>query len=159
MMRVGIGYDIHRLQAGRRLVLGGVEIPSPIGLRGHSDADVVTHALMDAMLGAAAQGDIGQHFPPDDDRYRDVSSLALLAHVRSILEDCHYTIVNADIVIVAEKPRMAPFCAEMRTLLAGALGVDAGVIGIKATTNEGVGPEGRMEAISAHAVVLLERTP
>ncbi|GAC1324927.1 MAG: 2-C-methyl-D-erythritol 2,4-cyclodiphosphate synthase [Chloroflexota bacterium] len=156
MTRVGLGYDIHRLEAGRKLVLGGVEIASPVGLVGHSDADVVTHALMDAMLGAAAHGDIGMHFPPDDDRFRDISSLVLLARVRKMLDESHWALLNADIVIVAEHPRLAPHSPRMREVLAHVLGVPDNVIGIKATTNEGVGAEGRQEAISAQAVVLLE---
>ena len=156
MMRVGLGYDIHRLAVGRRLVLGGVEIPAPAGLQGHSDADVVLHSLMDALLGAAALGDIGQHFPPSDAQFRDISSLVLLERVRTLLQAAGVHLVNADIMVVAEQPRLAPFVAHMRHNIAAALEVEVSTIAIKATTNEGVGPEGRREAISAQAVVLVE---
>lgn len=155
MNRVGLGYDIHRLAPGRRLVLGGVAIPSPLGLEGHSDADVVLHALMDALLGAAALGDIGHHFPPGDDRYRGVSSLELLAQVSDLVSAAGFRLVNADVVLVAERPRIAPYTVEMRTEIARTLGVEATAISVKATTNEGVGPEGRGEAMSARAVVLI----
>lgn len=155
MIRVGLGYDIHRLSPGRALVLGGVPIPSPLGLEGHSDADVVLHALMDALLGAAALGDIGQHFPPGDERFRGVSSLQLLSSVRDLVSGAGFRLVNADVVLVAERPRIAPYVARMRDQIARALEVDIGAISLKATTNEGVGPEGRGEAMSAQAVALL----
>jgi 2-C-methyl-D-erythritol 2,4-cyclodiphosphate synthase len=157
MMRVGIGYDIHRLVAGRTLVLGGVEIPGNRGLEGHSDGDVVLHAVMDALLGAAALGDIGLHFPPSDEHFRGASSISLLELVRKFLADIGYLVVNADVVVVAEHPRIAPHAKLMQERMATALGIEPSRIGIKATTNEGMGPEGRMEAISAQAVVLIER--
>jgi 2-C-methyl-D-erythritol 2,4-cyclodiphosphate synthase len=156
-MRVGTGYDIHRLAVGRKLWLGGVEIPAGAGLEGHSDADVVLHALMDALLGAAALGDIGHHFPPDDDRFRGAASLDLLARVRDILAAQGYTVSNVDIVVVAESPRIAPHVPEMRKRISAVLGIPPDAIGIKATTNEGVGPIGRHEAIAAHAVALVQR--
>lgn len=155
MIRVGLGYDIHRLSPGRALVLGGVPIPSPLGLEGHSDADVVLHALMDALLGAAALGDIGHHFPTGDERFRGVSSLQLLSSVRELVSRAGFRLVNADVVLVAERPRIAPYVARMRDQIARALEVDIGSISLKATTNEGVGPEGRGEAMSAQAVALL----
>lgn len=156
MIRVGIGYDIHRLVPGRRLILGGVEIDHVMGLAGHSDADVITHALMDALLGAAALDDIGVHFPPEEDRFRNVSSLELLATVRDMLARAGFRILNADIVVVAEKPRISTHAALMRERLGRTLGIDPSHIGLKATTNEEVGPEGRQEAISARAVALVE---
>jgi 2-C-methyl-D-erythritol 2,4-cyclodiphosphate synthase len=156
--RIGLGYDIHRLVPGRPLVLGGIQIPSEVGLEGHSDADVILHALMDALLGAAGLGDIGQHFPPGDDRFRGISSLTLLEQVRDLLDLAGFRLVNADIVVVAERPRIAPHSGAMRQCIADVLGTDSGTISIKATTNEGVGAEGRSEAISAQAVALLERT-
>ncbi len=154
-MRVGIGYDIHRLSVGRKLWLGGVEIPAEAGLEGHSDADVVLHALMDALLGAAALGDIGHHFPPDDERYRGAASLDLLARVRDIISGAGFEVENVDLVVVAESPRVGPHIADMRKRISAVLGVAPDAIGIKATTNEGLGPEGRREAISARAVALL----
>jgi 2-C-methyl-D-erythritol 2,4-cyclodiphosphate synthase len=156
MIRVGLGYDIHRLALGPRLVLGGVEIPSSMGLEGHSDADVVLHALMDAILGAAAQGDIGHHFPPQDPRYRGVSSLHLLAQVRDLVRRVGMSLINVDIVVVAEQPPLSPHIDQMRQRIAGVLDVASEVVSIKATTNEGVGPEGRNEAISASAVALVQ---
>jgi 2-C-methyl-D-erythritol 2,4-cyclodiphosphate synthase len=158
-MRVGIGYDIHQLQIGRKLVLGGVPIPHTTGLAGHSDADVVLHALMDAILGALALGDIGQHFPPSDERFRDVSSLVLLRRVVELMRAEGYVVGNADVMVVAEQPRLSQHIVLMRDVVRNVLGVDIGQVSIKATTNERVGPEGRLEAISAHAVVLLEATP
>jgi len=155
-MRVGLGYDIHRLTPGRRLVLGGSEIPSAFGLEGHSDADVLLHAIMDALLGAASLGDIGSHFPPSDERFRDVSSLDLLARVRDLVRGNGYRVTNVDAVLVAEQPRIAPHVPEMRRRISGVLEINQDAVGIKATTNEGVGPEGRAEAISAQAVALIE---
>jgi len=154
-VRVGIGYDIHRLEVGRRLVLGGVEIAHSQGLEGHSDADVVLHALMDAMLGAAGLPDIGTHFPPSDDAFRDVSSLVLLERVSRLVEGKGLGLTNADIVVVAERPKIAPHAVAMRERIAEVLHTESSYINIKATTNERVGAEGREEAISAHAVVLL----
>lgn len=156
MIRVGLGYDIHRLVPGRPLVLGGVQISSPLGLEGHSDADVLLHALMDALLGAAALGDIGHHFPPSEERFRNISSLTLLVQVANLVRGAGFTLINADVVVVAEQPRIAPYAGEMRMRIAGALCVDLNAISVKATTNEGVGPEGRREAISARAVALIE---
>lgn len=155
-MRVGIGYDIHRLEAGRGLVLGGVDIPSPAGLVGHSDADVLLHALMDALLGAASLGDIGRHFPPDDDRYNKAASLELLRQVGGMVRRRGFTPANVDLVLVAERPRIAPHVDDMRRRIAEALAISSDRVSIKATTNEGVGPEGRFEAMSAQAVALLE---
>jgi len=158
MMRVGLGYDIHRIVPGRSLILGGVDIPFSMGLEGHSDADVIVHALMDAILGAAGLGDIGQLFPPSDDRYRDISSLMLLARVRQLIGQHGFDVVNLDVVLVAEEPKIAEHAEQMRRRIATALGVEASVISVKATTNEGVGPEGRGEAMSARAVALLSRS-
>ncbi|MDQ2742242.1 MAG: 2-C-methyl-D-erythritol 2,4-cyclodiphosphate synthase [Chloroflexota bacterium] len=155
--RVGIGYDIHRLTPGRPLVLGGVVFESPVGLEGHSDADVVLHALMDAMLGATGLGDIGQHFPPSDERFHHVSSLSLLDQVYTLTSDEGYTACNADLVVVCEMPKIGPRAPEMRWKIAHILRMDTAVVSIKATTNEGLGPEGRGEAISSQAVVLMER--
>lgn len=155
-MRVGIGYDIHRLEAGRGLVLGGVDIPSPAGLVGHSDADVLLHALMDALLGAASLGDIGRHFPPDDDRYNKAASLELLRQVGGMVRRRGFKPANVDLVLVAERPRIAPHVDDMRRRIAEALAISSDRVSIKATTNEGVGPEGRFEAMSAQAVALLE---
>jgi 2-C-methyl-D-erythritol 2,4-cyclodiphosphate synthase len=157
MMRVGIGYDIHPTDPERPLVLGGVRIPADFGLSGHSDADVILHALMDALLGAAGLGDIGRHFPPGDERYRNVASLDLMRSVSELLRLEGYTVINADVVAVAERPRLLPFVEEMRNHISRALGVEPATVSIKATTNEGMGPEGRGEAISAHAVALLDR--
>ena len=157
MMRVGLGYDIHRLVPGRSLILGGVDIPFSMGLEGHSDADVIVHALMDAILGAAGLGDIGRHFPPSEECYRDISSLLLLARVRQLIEQHGFAVVNLDVVLVAEKPKIAAHVDQMGRRIAAALGVEPSVISVKATTNDGVGPEGRGEAMSARAVALLSR--
>jgi 2-C-methyl-D-erythritol 2,4-cyclodiphosphate synthase len=156
-MRVGLGYDVHRLTEGRRLVLGGVEIPSAQGLDGHSDADVVVHALSDALLGAAALGDIGQHFPPSDPSFKDVSSLYLLHQVVGMLTTEGYRVVNVDVMVIAERPTLAPYVNQIRSGLAHVLQVPEQSVSVKATTNEGLGPEGRREGISAQAVALLER--
>ena len=156
MIRVGLGYDIHRLKLGRRLILGGVEIPAGFGLEGHSDADVATHAIMDALLGAAGLGDIGTHFPPTDDRFHNISSLQLLALVRDLLSRERWRVVNADVVVIAEEPRLAPYADQMRNRIAGILGIESACVSVKATTKEGLGPEGAQEAISAQAVALLE---
>lgn len=140
------------------MILGGVEIPSPLGPVGHSDADVVLHAIMDALLGAGGLGDIGTHFPPSDERYRDASSLGLLRKVSALLEREGLGVINVDVVVVAEQPRIAPHVAQMQTRIAECVGISPNRIIIKATTNEGVGPEGRGEAISAQAVALLDGT-
>lgn len=155
MNRIGIGYDLHRLIGGRPLVLGGVKIDHHLGLEGHSDADVLLHALSDALLGAACLGDIGFHFPPGDDRYRDISSLVLLRQVREKLDRERWKVVNADMVIIAENPRLAPHIEAMRENIAGALAVPRGVVSVKATTTEGLGVCGREEAVAAQAAVML----
>ncbi len=157
MYRVGLGYDIHKLREGRRLVLGGVEIAHPVGLDGHSDADVVLHAIMDAILGAAALGDIGRHFPPSDEAYRDADSVELLGRVSRLVAGSRWRVVNVDATIVAEHPKIAPHVSAMCARIAGTLGIEASAVSVKATTNERLGPEGRMEGISALAIVGIER--
>lgn len=158
MPRVGIGYDVHRLVAGRNLVLGGVRFDFPLGLDGHSDADVLLHAIMDALLGAAALGDIGRHFPPGDPRFKDISSLELLRQVRALLAERGWRVVNIDATVIAEAPRLEPRVAEMSGLVAAACGVDIAQVGLKATTNEGLGLVGRGEGITALAVAMLDST-
>lgn len=155
-MRIGTGYDVHRLEEDRKLILGGVDIPHYQGLLGHSDADVLVHAVCDALLGAASLGDIGRHFPDSDERYRGISSLKLLARVGELLEEAGYGVVNIDGTIVAQKPRLAPHIPEMRRNIARSLNLDVEQVGIKATTTEGLGPEGREEGISAQAVALID---
>jgi len=157
-IRVGIGYDIHRLEEGHRLILGGVEIPFEKGLLGWSDADVIVHAVIDALLGAAGLGDIGTWFPPGDQKYRSISSLILLQETRKTLIDQGWQIVNIDVSIVAEEPKLAPFIDKMRKQFAQTLGIEEQRIGLKATTSEGLGPVGRGEAIAAHAAALIEET-
>jgi 2-C-methyl-D-erythritol 2,4-cyclodiphosphate synthase len=156
-MRVGIGFDIHGFSKGRRLILGGVEFDDMPGLQGHSDADVLTHAVIDALLGAAGLGDIGQHFPDTDEQWRDVSSMEMLAQVIRMLEAENYQPVNIDVALVAEQPRVAPYVGEMRERLASAIGVSPGHVSIKATTAEGLGALGRSEGIAAWAVALVDR--
>ena len=156
-MRVGHGYDVHRLVEGRKLILGGVEIPWEKGLLGHSDADVLLHALMDAMLGAAALGDIGQHFPDSDERYAGADSLQLLAEVSRLLTEAGYRLVNADCTILAQRPKLMPHIPQMRANIARALEADVDAISVKATTEEGLGFTGDGSGIAAHAVVLIER--
>ncbi|MGB4442601.1 MAG: 2-C-methyl-D-erythritol 2,4-cyclodiphosphate synthase [Coriobacteriia bacterium] len=156
-LRVGIGYDVHAFADGRALVLGGVEIPHDRGLLGHSDADVLVHALMDAILGALREGDIGRLFPDTDPAYAGVSSIDLLSRVAALAEERGWRLADADTVLVLEQPRVAPYRDEMRDRIAAALGVDASRIGVKATTTEGLGFEGRAEGVGAQAVVLLER--
>lgn len=156
-MRIGHGYDVHKLVVGRKLILGGVEIPYEFGLDGHSDADVLVHALMDAMLGAAAMGDIGRHFPDNDDKYLGISSMLLLEKVREIVEEkANLSLVNADITVIAQKPKLSPFIEEMIQNIEKTLNVPNGTVNIKATTEEHLGFTGRKEGISAHAVVLLD---
>ena len=155
--RTGIGYDLHALAEGRKLILGGVEIPHDRGLAGHSDADVVAHAATDALLGAAALGDIGEHFPPSDPRWKDASSLLFLEHARRLLAGHGYSIVNLDIVIVIERPRILPYRARIRESLAGALGLDLSAVSLKAKTAEGLGPVGQGLAAEAHAVATVRR--
>lgn len=156
-MRVGIGYDVHRLEHGRKLILGGVEIPYEKGLFGHSDADVLVHALMDAMLGAAALGDIGRHFPDTDEKYRGISSIKLLKSVAALIAQKGYRLANADCVVVAQAPKLAPYIEKMRGNIAAAAGVDTDCISVKATTTERLGFEGRGEGISAQSVISLEK--
>lgn len=157
MIRIGQGYDVHRLAEGRELWLGGVRIEHELGLLGHSDADVAIHALCDAMLGALALGDIGRHFPDSDPRYKGIDSKLLLAHVNRLIESKGYTLGNADITVMAQRPKLAPHIEEMRQTLAATLGTDTGRVSVKATTTERLGFEGREEGISALAVVLLTR--
>ena len=156
-MRVGHGYDVHRLVEGRKLILGGVEISWEKGLLGHSDADVLLHALMDAILGAAALGDIGQHFPDSDERYAGADSLRLLAEVARLLNEAGYRLVNADCTILAQRPKLMPHIPQMRANIARALEADVDAISVKATTEEGLGFTGDGSGIAAHAVVLIER--
>jgi 2-C-methyl-D-erythritol 2,4-cyclodiphosphate synthase len=155
--RVGHGYDAHRFAPGRRLVLGGVDIDHPEGLAGHSDADVATHALMDALLGAAGLDDIGTLFPDDDPAYAGASSIAMLRDVAARVGTAGWVVGNVDVTLVCERPRLAPYRQAMRTCLANALGVDEDAVGLKATTTEGMGFEGRGEGIAASAVCLLRR--
>ena len=154
-MRIGYGYDVHALCEGRKLILGGVEIPHPVGLLGHSDADVLVHAIMDALLGAAALGDIGKHFPDTDPKYKGADSLALLKEVVRLITDKGYTISNIDSTVVAQAPKLAPFIEKMRENIAVASGLDICCVSVKATTTEHLGFEGRKEGISAIAAVLL----
>jgi 2-C-methyl-D-erythritol 2,4-cyclodiphosphate synthase len=156
-MRVGFGYDVHALCAGRKLILGGVDVPFSRGLKGHSDADVLLHAVMDALLGAAALGDIGKHFPPSDMAYKDISSMALLAEVGAILTGKGFRVVNVDSTIVCEAPRLADFIPDMSGNISRTLAIDASSVGVKATTNEGLGFTGRGEGIAAFAVALVEQ--
>ncbi len=155
-MRIGQGYDVHRLTDGRALILGGVNIPFDKGLLGHSDADVLTHALMDSLLGAAALGDIGQLFPDKDPAYEGADSIELLKKVCSLLREKGYSIVNTDVTVIAQKPKLAPFREEMRRRLADAMEVDISCVSVKATTEEGLGFTGALEGISAMAVALIE---
>lgn len=155
-MRIGMGYDVHRLTEGRDLILGGVKIPYERGLLGHSDADVLLHAVMDALLGAAALGDIGRHFPDTDPAYKGISSVKLLAHVGRLIEEKLYVIGNIDATIIAQRPKMAPYIEEMRRNVADALHIDIDQVNIKATTEEGLGFTGSGEGISAQAVACLE---
>ena len=153
--RVGTGYDLHRLVKGRSLVLGGVTIPFELGLLGHSDADAICHAVTDAVLGAAAAGDIGRHFPDSDQTWRDWSSIDLLRRASGLVKGHGYVVANVDVVVIAERPRLAPFVDEMRANVAGAIGIAVDAVGIKGKTNEGLGELGRGEAIAVHAVALL----
>lgn len=154
-MRIGQGYDVHRLVSDRRLVLGGVEIPFEKGLLGHSDADVLVHAVMDALLGAAAMGDIGKLFPDSDDTYKDASSLELLKSVCAVLSGRGYAVENVDATVVAQAPKIAPYIQQMRRNIAGAMGVDVDRVSVKATTEEHLGFTGSGEGIAAQAVALL----
>lgn len=155
-MRVGMGYDVHKLTKDRDLILGGVKIPWEKGLLGHSDADVLIHAVMDALLGAAALGDIGKHFPDTDPAYKGISSVKLLSHVMELLKDSGFSVGNVDAVIIAQKPKMAPHIPQMKKNLAEAMGISENRVNIKATTEEGLGFTGREEGIASQAVCLLE---
>lgn len=155
-VRIGHGYDVHRLVEGRPLILGGVDVPYEKGLLGHSDADVLTHAVMDALLGAAALGDIGRHFPDSDEAYRGADSLRLAAHVADLLKANGYRIVNVDATLIAQRPKIAPFIEQMRANLATALGIEVGQINVKATTEEQLGFTGEGLGMAAHAVCLIE---
>lgn len=157
MYRIGHGFDVHRLQEGRRCIIGGVDVPSQVGLLGHSDADVLAHALADALLGGARAGDIGEHFPDTDPAYAGADSLVLLARVAQVVREAGYEIVDCDCTVAAQVPRLAPYRDEMRKNLARALSVDVSCVGVKATTTERLGYVGREEGICAWAVVLLER--
>lgn len=155
-MRIGHGYDVHRLVAGRDLILGGVQIPHRMGLDGHSDADVLTHAVMDALLGAAALGDIGQHFPDTDPAYLGISSLKLLTRVWVLITERGYRLGNLDVTVLAQKPKLAPYLPQMKEKLCAILGAEPDRVNIKATTEEHLGFTGREEGIACHAVCLLE---
>jgi len=156
-MRVGIGYDVHPLARGRRLVLGGIEIPFDKGLDGHSDADVLVHAIIDALLGAAGLGDIGTHFPSSEPKYKDISSVTLLRQVGSLLQTHGWQVSNIDATIVAEQPRLSPFIPQMRQRISETLEISPGRIGVKSTTSKGLGFVGKGEGIAAHAVALVEK--
>ncbi|WP_325199031.1 2-C-methyl-D-erythritol 2,4-cyclodiphosphate synthase [Oscillibacter sp.] len=158
-LRIGHGYDVHRLTEGRKLILGGVEIPWEKGLLGHSDADVLVHAVMDALAGAARLGDIGKLFPDTDPAYKDVSSLRLLSAVGRLLEEKGFAVVNIDAVLLAQAPKIAPYKVRMMENIADALGIESEQINVKATTEEGLGFTGDGSGMAAHAVVLLERSP
>ena len=155
LLRIGQGYDVHRLVEGRKLILGGVEIPYEKGLLGHSDADVLLHAVMDALLGAAALGDIGQHFPDSDERYKGISSVELLKEVGKILQENGYLIENIDSTVIAQRPKLLPYRPQMAKNIADALGIEPDQVSVKATTEEGLGFTGTGEGISAQAIALL----
>ena len=156
-MRIGHGYDVHRLTAGRKLILGGVTIPYEKGLDGHSDADVLTHAVMDALLGALALGDIGKHFPDTDPAYKGADSLALLRHVAALIREKGWQVGNIDATVLAQAPKLAPHIMQMRENLAAAMACDVDCVSVKATTEEGLGFTGSGEGIAAHAIALLEQ--
>ena len=154
-MRVGLGYDVHKLVEGRDLIIGGVQIPYEKGLLGHSDADVLLHAIMDALLGAAALGDIGKHFPDTDSKYKGISSIKLLEYVRELIDDELYVVGNIDATIIAQRPKMAPYIEQMKKNVADALAIEVSQVNIKATTEEGLGFTGSGEGISSQAVCML----
>lgn len=154
-MRIGLGYDVHKLVNNRALIIGGVNIPYEQGLLGHSDADVLLHAIMDSLLGAAALGDIGKHFPDTDPRYKGISSILLLKEVGNLIKNNSYTINNIDSIIIAQKPKMAPFIEVMRKNISDALDIDINKVNVKATTEEGLGFTGKGEGISAQSICLL----
>ena len=155
-MRIGCGYDVHRLSAGRKLVLGGVEIPHPKGLLGHSDADVLIHAVIDALLGAAALGDIGRHFPDGGDTYKDADSIELLRQTSAKLKAAGYSVQNIDSTVAAEKPKLAGYISQMRENIAAALDINTGQVSVKATTEEGLGITGNENGMAAYAVALIQ---
>lgn len=155
-MRVGHGYDVHRLVPDRKLILGGVEIPYSLGLLGHSDADVLTHAIMDALLGAAAMGDIGKHFPDNDDRFLGIDSQLLLKEVCRLIREMGYEISNLDATVIAQKPKLLPYMEAMRAILCANMGIQPDQLNLKATTEERLGFTGREEGISAHCICLIE---
>jgi 2-C-methyl-D-erythritol 2,4-cyclodiphosphate synthase len=157
MFRIGIGYDSHRLVEGRPLILGGEVVPHSAGLKGHSDGDALCHAITDAVLGAAALGDIGRHFPDSDPQYKGANSLALLVRAVGIVHEAGYLVENVDAVVIAEWPKLAPHVDRIRARLAGALGVDAVAVSVKGKTNEGMGEVGQGEGLAVHAVALLRR--
>ena len=156
-MRIGNGYDVHVLCENRKLILGGVDLPYEKGLLGHSDADVLVHAIMDALLGAGALGDIGQHFPDSDDKYKGISSLKLLGFVKELLDKNGYEIINIDSIVVAQAPKLAPHIPEMRKNIADVLGMDVSDVNVKATTTEKLGFTGRKEGISSYAVCIINK--
>ncbi|AZV55238.1 2-C-methyl-D-erythritol 2,4-cyclodiphosphate synthase [Clostridium sp. AWRP] len=154
-MKIGLGYDVHKLGYNRPLILGGVNIPFEKGLMGHSDADVLLHAIMDSLLGALCLGDIGKHFPDNDDKYKNISSLRLLSHVSSLIREKGYNIGNIDSIIIAEKPKLSPYIQDMRINIAKTLNITTSVISVKATTEEGLGFTGKGEGIAAQSICLL----
>ena len=156
-LRVGHGYDVHKLVVGRRLVLGGVDVPYELGLLGHSDADVLVHAIMDALVGAMGAGDIGRHFPDTSDELEGISSIILLEKVGKMLAERGFCVVNIDATLVLQRPKIAPYIAEMLERISSALGIDKNLVNVKATTEEHLGFTGRGEGISAHAVVLISK--
>lgn len=155
-MRIGHGYDVHKLVPDRKLILGGVEIPHSLGLLGHSDADVLLHAIMDSLLGAACLGDIGIHFPDSDEKYKGISSIKLLKNVCNMLQEKNYEIQNIDSTIIAQKPKLSPYILDMRKNISNACGIDIGKINVKATTEEGLGFTGNLKGISVHAVCIIK---
>lgn len=156
-MRIGLGYDVHRLVSERDLIIGGVKIPNTLGLLGHSDADVLTHAIMDSLLGAAALGDIGTHFPDTDERYKGISSIELLKHVAELLKVNKYSINNIDATIIAQKPKMAPYIPTIRDNISNALNIDVNKVNVKATSEEGLGFTGEGLGISSQSICLLNQ--
>ena len=158
-MRIGHGYDVHRYVSGRPLILGGVEIPFELGLDGHSDADVLVHAVMDALLGAAGLGDIGLHFPDTDMRYKGIRSMVLLSEVAQKIKEKGYRVGNVDVTMIAQRPKLRPYISQMTENIAAQLSVDADCINVKATTEEGLGFTGNLEGLACHAVCLLDKLP
>ncbi len=157
MLRIGHGYDVHAFAENRKCIIGGVDIPCEKGLLGHSDADVLLHAISDSLLGAAALGDIGKHFPDNDERYKGADSLVLLGNVCNLIKSKGYKVVNIDATVIAQVPKMAPYIDKMRENIAGALDIDVDFVSVKATTEEKLGFTGRKEGISAHCVCLIEK--